>query len=96
MVKSDFQHISVIIKEMLKTQNLKTKFDEASVIASWKKIAGKPIAKRTKRIFIKNKVLFIELQSSSLKQDLNFHKKVILDAINKEFGVNVITEIIVM
>ena len=89
-------HISQAIQELLKTQHLKPKFDEANVIASWERIVGSAIAKRTKRIYIRNKVLFVELQSPSLKHDLGYHKKDMMDLFKKEFGEGVVGEIVFM
>ena len=89
-------HISEAIQALLKSQHLKPKFDEANVVASWERIVGKSIAKRTRRINIRNKVLFVELISPSVKQDLGYHKKEMLELIKKEFGNEVVSEIIFM
>lgn len=89
-------HISQAIQELLKTQHLKPKFDEASVVVSWERIVGKAIARRTKRIYIRNKVLFVELQSPSLKHDLGYHKPHMLELFRKEFGEGVVSEIVFM
>ncbi|HRI79648.1 MAG TPA: DUF721 domain-containing protein [Cyclobacteriaceae bacterium] len=89
-------HISEAIQELLRSQHLKPKFDEANVVASWERLVGKSIAKRTRRINIRNKVLFVELISPSMKQDLGYHKKEMLELIKKEFGSEVVSEIIFM
>ncbi|MBL7864268.1 MAG: DUF721 domain-containing protein [Cyclobacteriaceae bacterium] len=89
-------HISQAIQELLKTQHLKPKFDEANVVASWERMVGKAIARRTKRVSIRNKVLFVELVSPSLKNDLSYHKVQMLELFRKEFGEGVISEIILM
>jgi predicted nucleic acid-binding Zn ribbon protein len=90
------QHIGHAIQELLKSYHIKSKFDEASVVASWERIVGKPVAKRTKKVFIRNKVLFIELDSPSMKHDLNLHKGQIIELFQKEFGSDVIKEIVIM
>ncbi|HCW07082.1 MAG TPA: DUF721 domain-containing protein [Cytophagales bacterium] len=92
----DIQHIGQAIKDLLKQYHLKPKFDEASVVASWEKMVGKPIAKRTKKIYVRNKVLFIELDSPAMKSDLSFHKNHLLKAIEAEFGKEVLKEIVLM
>lgn len=89
-------HISQAIQDLLKAHHLKPKFDEASVVVSWERIVGKSIAKRTKRIQIRNKVLFVELQSPSLKHDLSYHKTQMLELFRKEFGEGVVSEIVFM
>lgn len=89
-------HIGQAINELLSSYHLKHKFDEASVVSSWERLVGKPIAKRTRRVFIKGKVLFIELDSASMKHDLNLHKSRILNIFHKEFGPDIVKEIVLM
>lgn len=84
------------IRELLSSYRLTTKFDEANLISSWERIAGKPIAKRTKNIYIRNKVLFVELDSPSMKHDFSLHKGQVLELFKREFGAGIITDIIVM
>lgn len=94
--KGEAIHISEAIQELLKAYHIKPKFDEASLIASWEKLVGKSIAKRTRRLYIRNKVLFIELESAAMKHDLSLHKEQIMGLFTKEFGNSVINEIVVM
>jgi predicted nucleic acid-binding Zn ribbon protein len=89
-------HIGDAIQELLKTYHIKSKFDEANLVQSWERLVGKPVAKRTKRVVVKNKVLFVELDSPSMKHDLNFHKSQILELFAREFGKGVIAEMVIM
>ncbi|MFM8739448.1 MAG: DUF721 domain-containing protein [Cytophagales bacterium] len=90
------QHIGQAIQTLLSSYHIKSKFDEANVLASWEKFAGKPVAKRTKKIFIRGRVLFVELDSPSMKNDLNYHKHQIIEMLQKEFGKEVVREIVIM
>jgi len=94
--KGEFQSVGQAIRELLNNYHLTSKFDEAKLINSWEAIAGKPIAKRTKKLFIRNKVLFVELDSPSMKHDFSLHKAQVLELFKKEFGSGIITDIIVM
>jgi predicted nucleic acid-binding Zn ribbon protein len=94
--KNDFQTMGQAIRELLNSYRLTSKFDEASLIGSWERLAGKPIARRTKKIYIRNKVLFVELDSPSLKHDFSMHKGQVLDLFKKEFGAGIISDIVVM
>lgn len=89
-------HIGDAIQELLKSYHIKNKFDEANLVTSWERLVGKPVAKRTKKIFMRNRVLFVELDSPSMKHDLNLHKGRILDVFQKEFGKDTIGEIVIM
>lgn len=94
--KDDIQSVGQAIRELLNSYRLTTKFDETTLINSWERIAGKPIAKRTKKIFIRDKVLFVELDSPSMKHDFSLHKGQVLELFKKEFGSGIIADIVVM
>src|SRR5262245_42759249 len=89
-------HIGQAIQNLLSNYQLKSKFDETNLVSSWERLVGKPIAKRTKKVSIRNKVLFVELDSPSLKHDLAMHKTKILDILKKEFGKDAVHEIVLM
>ena len=94
--KDDAQTMGQAIRELLNSYRLTAKFDEASLIASWERLAGKPIARRTKKLYIRNHVLFVELDSPSMKHDFSLHKAQVLELFKKEFGAGIIADIIVM
>ncbi len=94
--KDEFQSVGQAIRDMLNTYRLTNKYDEASIMDSWERLVGKPIARRTKKLFIKDKVLFVEFDSPTMRRDFSLHKSQVLDLFRKEFGEAVITEIIAM
>lgn len=94
--KNEFQSVGQAIRDMLNTYRLTNKYDEANIIESWERLVGKPIASRTKKVFIKNKVLFVEFDSPTMRHDFSLHKAEVLEVFRKEFGAGVITEIIAM
>lgn len=89
-------HIGQAIQKLLTSYKIKSKFDEANLVASWERLVGKPVAKRTKRLFMRNRVLFIELDSPSMKNDLSLHKTHIIEVFQKEFGADVIQDLVIM
>ncbi len=94
--KGEFQSVGQAIRDMLNSYRLTSKFDEANLIGSWERLVGKPIAKRTKKVYIKNKVLFVEFDSPTMRHDFSLHKTEVLALFKKEFGEGIITEIIAM
>lgn len=94
--KNEFQSVGQAIRDMLNTYRLTNKYDEASIIESWEKLVGRPIASRTRKVYIKNKVLFVEFDSPTMRHDFSIHKTQVLEVFRKEFGDGVITEIIAM
>lgn len=93
---TEFQSISDALRQMLGTFRLESKFDEATLVTSWERLVGGPIAKRTKKVFIKDKVLFVEFKSPSMKNDFLLHKGHVLQLFQKEFGPELVTDIIIL
>ena len=79
---------------MLRDYNLAGKFDEKRLIESWGKVMGKVVANRTTKIYIKNSVLFVEVSSAPLRNELNMSKSKVLALINKEVGEGIVNEVI--
>jgi predicted nucleic acid-binding Zn ribbon protein len=94
--KPNSVHIGDAIQDLLKTYRIKARFDEANLIQSWERLVGKPVAKRTKKVFIRSKVLYVELDSPGMKQDLTLHKSQIIALFIKEFGTDIIKDLVIL
>lgn len=73
-------------KKFLKEENLDRKFKEKELISRWGEIMGSPISTRTKRLFFKDKTLFVELSSAPLKQELTNQREKVLNLIEEKLG----------
>ncbi|MDG1045017.1 MAG: DUF721 domain-containing protein [Bacteroidia bacterium] len=74
--------IKDLMSTVFKSYNQGYKYEETSVINSWEQIVGTMIAKKTSKIFINKKVLYLTLTSPALKNELRYHKLVLIDKIN--------------
>ena len=52
------------------------------------------IAKHTKDLYIKNKKLFIRIDSPALKNELTYSRSTLMEKLNEATGANVIEEIV--
>ena len=95
MRKSDTQKLSEIIREYLEQMMIDKKLKEVSTIRSWEELMGKPVAERTRNIYVKNKILFIELKSSVLRNELIMMRQAIIDKINERAGEKIIEKMVV-
>lgn len=82
------------IGKMLEMYRLNAKFDETSVKVHWEKLVGSKIAARTSTIYVKEKVLFLQLTSAPLAQELVIAKRKLIESLNREFGYEIITDIV--
>ncbi len=79
---------------MFKSYRLEAKYREKEIIASWEGLMGKPIANRTRRMFFRDRKLFIELTSAPLKQELSLSKSKILIMLAERFGQDTVEDIV--
>lgn len=80
---------------MLKAFKIEDRFHESNLVNSWEKVMGTPIAKRTSKLYINNKKLYVYLNSAPLKHELSMSRDKILVMLSKEFGDSVINEVII-
>ncbi len=94
--KGNAQSIAEAIRGLLNSYHLEARFDEASIVASWSDLVGTPIANRTRKVFVRNKVLFVEFKTPAMKNDFLLHKSKILDLFQARFGKQVVADIIIL
>ena len=93
--KEEFLPIKDAINDLLSSFHIESKFNEAQLLASWERLVGLPVSKRTRKVFIKKKVLYVEFKTASMKNDFLLHKAKVLELFQKEFG-QIITDIIIL
>ncbi len=94
--KSEAKPIKVAIQSLLKSYQIDRKYNYANIINNWEKLMGKTVASRTGKLFIKEQKLFVEIQSASLKSDMYYSRKEIIEIVNEFVGQKVIKEVILL
>ena len=82
------------ILKLLKTYRLQDGINETKLINSWDKVVGKMITNHTEDVYIKNRKLFIKLDSPALKHELSFAKKKLVKSLNNSVKQQVIEDIV--
>jgi predicted nucleic acid-binding Zn ribbon protein len=94
MRKANDKSIKEAIAQMLHVYKIKQRFDETAVIAAWPNLVGKPVANRTKELFVHNKKLYLNIESSVIRNELMLIKSQIIDKINEEAKWIMVEEIV--
>lgn len=94
MSKHNEHSLKEAIDMLLKVYRLDDKLAEKQLISSWEEVMGKMIANHTTDIAIRNKQLFVTLDSAALRNELSLAKTKIIQMLNKAAGKEVITEIV--
>lgn len=94
MRRSKTISLAEALNDYIKEMNLGSKLSEVAVINSWEEIVGKAISSRTTKIFIKNSVLHVHLNSSVVRNELLMLREVIREKLNQKAGSEVIKDIV--
>lgn len=94
MRRSNTQSLSEVIKEYLKATRIEQKLKEVDVVQSWEGLLGKTVAHYTRNIYIRNKVLYVDISSAVVKNELFMMREEIKRKINEKEGTEIIRTII--
>ncbi|MDO9339981.1 MAG: DUF721 domain-containing protein [Bacteroidales bacterium] len=94
MRRSKTISLAEAIKDYIKEMNLNGKLSEVGVINSWEETVGKAISSRTSKIYIKDHVLFVHLNSSVVRNELLMLREAIKEKLNEKAGSEVIKDIV--
>ncbi len=94
MRKKNTQKLSDVVDSYLKAMDIDGKLKEVRLIRSWEEIVGKLIAKKTDNIYIKERKLFVHLNSSIARNELSMLKDSLIEHLNEKAGDKVIDDII--
>ncbi len=94
MRKKNTELLRDIIGQVLKANHLDKQLYEKRLIDAWPKVLGENIKNYTTGLVIKNRILYVSLSSSVLRNDLFISREEIKNSLNKNVGVEVIKEIV--
>ncbi len=89
-------NIKDAVDQLLDVYKLRRKFDETALIAAWPEIIGRGIASRTKQLYIRDKKLFINVESAVIKNELFLIKSQIISRLNEHVGQEVIEDLVII
>lgn len=90
---SNDQTIREVIEELIAAYHIGDKLNQAKVIGLWDQVVGKMIARQTTHLYIKNKILYVKLNSPALRQELGYARTKLVKMLNKAAGTEVISDI---
>ena len=85
--------IAHVIAELFEKYKINEKIGEARIIAAWPEVLG-PLANPTDELYIKDKVLFVNLLSSVIRNELYMMRSSLLRRLNEKAEEEVIKDIV--
>jgi len=81
------------ISAFLKDNNLDTKLDETRIISAWEGVVGKLISRHTNQMYIKDRILFVRVDSAALREELTYQRSKLVKKLNAAAGVEAIDDL---
>ncbi|MEO5675612.1 MAG: DUF721 domain-containing protein [Chitinophagales bacterium] len=94
MKRGNDQTIKDALTELLDSYHLNERVNELRLKQNWEQLFGKTIARYTLKISVRNKKLFLHLDSGPLRQELSYSKEKIKDRINEFIAPGFVEEIV--
>lgn len=94
MRKRNTELLKDVLAQVLKQNKLEKPLNEKRLIDAWPKVLGHNINQYTSSLEIKNRILYVGLTSSVLRNDLFLSRDQIKNSLNSHVGIEVIIDIV--
>lgn len=94
MRRSTTQSLADVLRDYINENNIGKKLKEVDIVQSWEDLLGKAIAHYTKKISLRNRILFVEISSSVVKNELFMMREEIVRKLNEKAGEELVDKII--
>ncbi|MDO6760433.1 DUF721 domain-containing protein [Tamlana sp. 2_MG-2023] len=96
MAKRNNEHISIqdALKEFVETNRLEKGLDKVNVADAWAKLMGNGVNNYTSSVNLERETLYVQLNSSVLREELSYGKQKIINMLNEELGKEIIKKLI--
>jgi predicted nucleic acid-binding Zn ribbon protein len=94
MRRSNTQSLAEALRDYISEMKMERKLKEVDVVQSWESLLGKTIARYTRNIYLSRGILYVEITSSVVKNELVMMREEIRKRMNNQAGEEMITKIV--
>ena len=96
MSKRHNEHISIAdaLKEFVETHKLETGLNKVNVVDAWEKLMGNGVNNYTTSVQLERDILYVQLSSSVLREELSYGKEKIIHMLNEALGKPIIKKLV--
>jgi hypothetical protein len=95
MKRTESQAIGKLLKAFFEDNpQMADKLAETRLMNYWNNEMSQAVSRYTGNLFVRNRVLYVQLKSSVLKNELMMHREQMIENLNKAAGRNVIDHIV--
>lgn len=90
----DYQKVGDIVKQFVKKNRLQNGLNQVNIEHIWESQLGPGIAKHTQGLKLSRHTLYVQLDSSVLREELSYGKGKIIQMLNENLGQEVIKKLV--
>ena len=94
MRKRNAQSLQEVLDEALKNMRIDGKLYETRLITAFPEIVGSGIAAHTKNVYIQKSILYVQMDSAVIRNELQMMRQSLIEHLNKQVGHETIKDII--
>lgn len=94
MRRSNTQSLGDVLRDYIRDTGIERKLKEVDIVQSWEELLGKTVAHYTRNISIKNRILYVEISSAVVKNELFMMREEIRKKMNERAGEEIVSKII--
>lgn len=94
MRKQKAEAVGLLVRQFLREEGLETPYNEYRLVEAWPEVMGEGIARYTKDVQIRNRVLYVRMTSSVVRNELMYARKSLVHKLNQHIGAQVIENIV--
>ncbi len=95
MRKTNDEPLADVLKQMVRAFKLGDNLNKTKIESLWEEKMGKTIATYTRELRLRDKVLYVTIESASLRSELHFGREKIRLMLNTEIGEDFLKEVII-
>ena len=93
MIRKKEQKLGSLLQHFLREQGLETPLNEYRAVQIWPEIVGPSISRYVGKVFIKNCIMYVQIRSAALRENLTHQRTVLAQRVNQQIGAQVVNEI---
>ncbi|MDR2361572.1 MAG: DUF721 domain-containing protein [Prevotellaceae bacterium] len=94
MKRQNAQCLKDILQQVIRDENMEPKLQQARILTYWDELTGEAVARATRTKYIRNRKLFVYLNSSIVRQQLFMARDDLVEKLNLQEGTPVIDELV--
>ena len=95
MRKTNEQTLADVLKQLVVVMKLKNNLTKVKIESLWTEKMGKTIAGYTRDLSVRDKILYVTIESASLRSELHYGREKIKDILNEAIGEKYLKEVVI-